>query len=287
MNKHKEPLVTVIIPSYNHEKYIADCLKSVIRQTYRNIQIIVIDDGSKDKSPEIITELAKNHHFQYEIQQNKGVSKTLNMAISKYAEGKYIISLASDDYLPVDSIALRVEFMEAHQDFEMAYGRTIWVDDSSKIVKKNDCTLFRSGYIFDDLFLGKYWIPTPTNIIRKEAFKIVGLYDENLVLEDYYMWLKISSKFQIGFIDDYLTYYRVHDSNFHKNLELLLDQQAIIYREYRNHKLYKKALNNWNYRCFISLSTRNKKRALKHMIKAINHGYKRGYIRNSLKLLIK
>src|ERR1700749_4411087 len=96
--QNENPLVTVVIACYNHEKYIRQSIESVINQTYKNISFYVIDDGSKDKSFEIIEELSKKYGFVAIRQENKGLCATINYSIKEYARGKYISFLASDDY---------------------------------------------------------------------------------------------------------------------------------------------------------------------------------------------
>ena len=105
------PLVSVIIPCYNHQNYVEKSLKSVFDQTYKNIEIIVIDDGSKDNSVNILKELQKNNHFILECQENMGVCKTLNKAISM-SKGKYIAILASDDYWDLPKIEKQVKVLK-------------------------------------------------------------------------------------------------------------------------------------------------------------------------------
>lgn len=92
-----QPLVTVIIPSYNHERYISQSIESVVFQSYKNIEIIVIDDGSKDQSVTLINGLADKYGFIVIARENRGVAKTLNEGIG-LARGKYMSFLASDDY---------------------------------------------------------------------------------------------------------------------------------------------------------------------------------------------
>src|SRR5690606_27530759 len=113
------PLVSVIIPCFNHEKYIKECLLSVINQSYKNVQLIVIDDGSTDRSVEIIKELKQQNDFIFEEQLNSGISKTLNKAITKYAEGEYIAILASDDYWHSDKLSKQVSFIEQNPEYAM------------------------------------------------------------------------------------------------------------------------------------------------------------------------
>ena len=105
------PLVSVIVPCYNHEKYVEETIESIVNQTYENIELIVIDDGSKDASPQIIEELSKKYNFKFIHRSNKGLSATLNEGI-RLSQGKYISVCASDDKLKLDKIEKQVKFME-------------------------------------------------------------------------------------------------------------------------------------------------------------------------------
>ena len=103
-------LVTVLIPSYNHQKYIKDAILSVINQTYKNIELIVIDDGSSDDSPQIIRSLGKKYNFKYIIRENRGICATLNEALNM-AKGVYFCGLGSDDMFFPEKIEKQVNFM--------------------------------------------------------------------------------------------------------------------------------------------------------------------------------
>lgn len=105
----QNPLVSVIIPVYNVERFLPQCLDSVVHQTYKNIEIILINDGSPDGSDAICKEYKLNYsHIQYYIRKNSGLSATRNYGL-KYAKGDYVFFLDSDDYLELDCIADMVD----------------------------------------------------------------------------------------------------------------------------------------------------------------------------------
>ena len=112
----EQPKVSVIIPVYNSEKYIARCLDSVIEQTYKNIEIIIINDGSKDKSKEILDEYEKKYPniIRHIEQENKGVAKTRNYGI-KIANGNYITFIDNDDYIDKDYIETFVNVLKENE----------------------------------------------------------------------------------------------------------------------------------------------------------------------------
>ena len=106
-------LITVIIPYYKHEKYIEDCILSVINQTYKNVELIVIDDGSPDNGYLKITSMSKRYGFRFIKKENEGVTKTLNFGLS-LSNGKFFCALASDDIWLPSKLEKQVKFMAKH-----------------------------------------------------------------------------------------------------------------------------------------------------------------------------
>ena len=104
------PLVTVIIACYNHEKYIEQSISSVLEQTYGNVELLVIDDGSTDDSVAVIKRLLTAHDFNFIEQANQGLSKTLNEAIRR-AQGSLIAPFGSDDVMLPDRLRQQVEYL--------------------------------------------------------------------------------------------------------------------------------------------------------------------------------
>lgn len=130
------PKVTVIIPVYNSEKYIGRCLDSVLNQTYKDFEILIVNDGSKDNSQKIID--SYNEKYSHKIisieQENKGVAITRNESIKK-ANGKYIMFIDNDDYLDSDYIETFVKNIEA-DDYDIVLGGYRRPTETGKIIKK-------------------------------------------------------------------------------------------------------------------------------------------------------
>ncbi len=249
-NEMNEPLVSVIVPCYNHEKYVEQTIKSIVNQTYKNIELIVIDDGSKDKSPEILKELSKKYNFYYEYQQNIGLPATLNKMI-KMAKGKYISLIASDDVKTLDKIEVLVkEFEELSDDYAVVCGDAKFIDDNGKEicleVNGQECSSFldsrscmRSDFDYKNNF-GEYvtllqanYIPAMSTLIKKEALYKVGLYEENISIEDWNMWLKLARTYKMKHIDRVVSFYRWHENNSIKTMldKLMFDALKIFERE--------------------------------------------------------
>ena len=130
------PEVTVIVPVYNSEKYIAKCIESILNQTFRNFELLIINDGSKDNSQKIIEEYQKKDPERIVIvnQENKGVSKTRNEAI-KMANGKYLMFIDNDDYIDKDYIETFIKEIKEN-DLDVVLGGYRRPNEDGKIVKE-------------------------------------------------------------------------------------------------------------------------------------------------------
>lgn len=284
------PLVSVIVPSYNHEKYITQCIKSILDQSYRNFELIVIDDGSKDNSSEVLGKLQSEHGFKLVFQENHGISYTLNRGIREFSSGKYITICASDDYWAPDKLERQVAFMESNRFYPMCYGKTYYVNEESVVLKKEPVrdNNYKGGWLFEEIFLFKRDLPV-NYLFRRSIFDEVGYYDENMAAEDYYMDLKISSKYAIGFVDAYLGYYRLTDISF-KNIRFdrISDSHLQAIETFKDHPLYKKAKTLVYLRKFDTLSgfTHLKKNALKNVVKALPLFYHKRFLVSCIKLIL-
>lgn len=285
MKKYK-PLVTFVIPSYNHIKYVEKSIKSVCEQTYENLEVIVIDDGSTDRSHELITKLQQKYGFIYAHRANKGLIKTLNEAL-EIAKGEYFCWGGSDDIFLKDKVEKQVEFFETNPDFVLCYGRMVFIDENGNIIKEAKTKYNKSGYIFDQLMY-RCFITLPTVMVKTDILKEFG-FDSNYFLEDYPLWLKIAKKYKIGFLDEQLTYYRLHGSNVSNNLDKMVIEVNRILDLWQNEHIYQKAISYWYYRWFCDLSKHNNLILTKiYMIKAFPKSfYKPRYIKSVIRYIIK
>lgn len=279
-------LVTVIIPSYNHERYIEKAVMSVLEQTYHKIELIVIDDGSQDKSHSILTDLSNNYGFKYIHRENKGLIKTLNEAL-QYANGDYITMLGSDDFYEKEKISLQMNFLKKNSEYVLCYGNINFIDSSGFVIKQGKTKHFKEGFVFNDL-LYQCFIPLPTVMIKKTVLLEYG-FDERFFLEDYPLWLKISKKYKIGYIKDILTNYRLHDSNVSGNMLKMINEVERILFDWKDDLEYKKAINKWYYRWFCDLSkTEFLTETKEYMMKAMPSSfYKFRFIRSSFRYFFK
>ena len=129
-----QPLVTAVIPVYNHERYVEESLRSMIAQTYENIELIVINDGSKDGSHEKVLGLVgacqqRFRRFEYRNRENRGLTNTLNEAL-EWAQGEYFTALASDDIALPQKVIVLVDALErAGREYAAAFGDALFIDE--------------------------------------------------------------------------------------------------------------------------------------------------------------
>lgn len=268
------PLVSVVIPCYNHENFVQDCIQSVIDQTYQNIELIIIDDGSSDGSVNKIqemTELCQNRftNFEFRHRPNKGLSATLNEAI-EWCQGKYYSVIASDDMMLKDKTKKQVAFLEIDIDCVAVCGGVYIIDENSNEISKR--VLKSKEFKFDQIIMLEHELPAPTQMIRLAVIKKVGGYDTQLNIEDWYMWLLLANEGKIVYIQELFSKYRNHEYNTFKRISIMHDARVSILKNYENHVLYSKAKNRvmWINACEFTKSS--KIVALKKMLSIV---YKR------------
>lgn len=241
-NMQTKPLVSIIMSSYNHEKYVKKAVLSALEQTYENIELIVVDDGSRDNSALILKELSEQYKFYLEIRDNHGLVKTLNYILKNLVNGVYVCVLDSDDYFALEKIEEQVNILLKNPDAGLCYSPLHEIDGNGNLLpSKKNIRNTKSGYLFEEFFMGKIHIPDGGVLIPLEVFKKIGYYDEDIELEDYQLWFKILEKYPAIYLDKKLCYYRTHDSNVSNNELKMLGWERQVIQKWENHPVYKKA----------------------------------------------
>ncbi|WP_281951107.1 glycosyltransferase family 2 protein [Nitrosophilus kaiyonis] len=187
------PKFSVIIPVFNREKFISRAIESVLNQSYKNFELIVVDDGSTDNTSKII----KKYPIKIITQQNRGVSAARNAGI-KASKGEIIAFLDSDDEWKKDKLKIQANFFIKNPSYKIHQTDEIWIKNG-KFLNKKKIHQKKEGYIFyDSLHL---CLISPSAVaIKKELFDEVGLFREDFeVCEDYELWLRVTKKYPIGF----------------------------------------------------------------------------------------
>jgi len=225
------PTVSVIIHTYNNEKFIAETVESVLNQTYKDYEIIVVDDGSEDGTRDALIPYMQKIRYHYK--ENGGIASAKNAGIS-LSETEFVAFLDHDDLWVPDKLQLQMEHFNENPQIGLVYAKYTSFRDGKELRTKPEKGY--SGWIFKEL-LAKSFIQTSTVVVKRECLDAVGPYDETFSLGDEYdMFLRIARKFQCGFVDKGLTRYRVHDTNASNN-DFLFDNE--------NLGVYKKIYNNF------------------------------------------
>jgi len=221
------PLVSVLVPAYNHEAFVQHCLDSILADPYPAKEIVIIDDGSTDRTAERIEAWMALHRdhiaIEYVSRENRGIAATLNELAAR-AHGEFLRIGASDDYLlPGGSEAL-VRYLMSHPSKGAAIGDCVVVDgDGNKILDSGMCDLHGADkrlYRSDDgirrAVISHWAIGGPVTMLRKGALETVARWTEGLRIDDWDLFLRLAARDAIGFIDVKVCAYRLHGANFSK-----------------------------------------------------------------------
>jgi glycosyltransferase involved in cell wall biosynthesis len=242
-------VVSVIIPTYNSDKYIGEALDSVLCQTYADYEIIVIDDGSTDDTKKIIEE-----HYplvRYYFVENRGVSSARNLGIS-LAQGEFIAFLDADDRWLPDKLEKQTALFQSDDNLGMVFTENYFFDEHG--IKKNKLNKRKRlmyGDIVRNIFLNSY-VATPTVMVRKSVFDAVGFFEEGLtVAEDDNMWMRIAMRYGVELLDEPLVLCRVTEGSLsrtnrniflgvRKHIEIIKNKYPDIYKYLGNSAIRRK-----------------------------------------------
>lgn len=253
-----DELVSVIIPAYNHERYIRQAIESVINQTYDLIELLVIDDGSTDKTWDIICSLKpvcekRFYRTFFDQQTNQGTCVTLNRLLAE-ANGIYITSLASDDLMIPDLTEEGITFLQHHPDYQVVHFDATFIDEDSKAVfwdekrrvvhdresakylsmadwlrkSRPDVDFLSSEFgTYESLLKGNY-IPSAPFFCRSLLEK-TGVYAKSAPLEDWYLSMQMAKHTRLKFIDKPLWRYRWHPANTAKQKKRMTEMARLTW----------------------------------------------------------
>lgn len=221
------PKVSVIIPTYNQSRYLCEAIDSVLAQSYKDFELIVVDDGSTDDTQEAVKHYGNK--LQYVYQKNQGCPGAMNTGV-RNSQGEYFAMLGHDDLWLPDFLATQVAVLDGNPELAFVSSGTHVIDDKGKNIglwnvghfrKKSFSNLLKSNFIFH-----------LTTLVRRKHFDEVGQFDENLqTAQDYDLWLRLAKKFKFECTDIPLAKYRLHASNLSKNLDLNLQDHLSILKK--------------------------------------------------------
>ncbi|WP_426409054.1 glycosyltransferase [Bradyrhizobium ganzhouense] len=213
-----------MIPAFNHEKFVGDCLASALADPYPNKELIIIDDGSVDRTPDIIEAWAEMHRsvirVDYLRRPNRGIAATLNELAAR-ANGDFLRLGASDDCFMAGGLQAQVEYLLDHPDKLAVIGDCTVVDatgdrlhDSAMVdLYRVDKAAYASDSGIRRQIISRWAISGPSTMIRREALSEAGEWSEDLRIDDWSFFLRLAALDRLGFIDAKVGAYRIHDDN--------------------------------------------------------------------------
>lgn len=220
------PLVSVIIPTYNSAAYLREAIDSVFNQTFTDYELIIVDDGSKDNSPEIAREYGDR--IICVRQANAGVSAARNAGLRR-ARGRYVAFLDADDIWLPDKLSVQVAHLQANPSVKISGSSFHLIDGTGALLRTVRITPPGREDLLRELLLHGYYTLPSAMVVEREAMERVGGFDETIHgVEDRDLWLRMVKAYDYRYITEPLIRYRLHAGNETKNLAKML----------RNHRLF-------------------------------------------------
>jgi len=238
-------LVTIYVTNFNYANYIEQSIESVLAQTYKNFELIIIDDGSTDNSREIINRYIEKTNVRVIFQENKGLIASNNIAV-RAAQGKYVMRLDADDYLDENALLVLVNAIEKSNDIALIFPDYYYVDAEGQVTGQERRHDFQANVtLLDQPAHGA------CTLIRRDCLLEVGGYSPEFTCQDGWdLWLKLTENYSVENVNLPLFYYRKHDTNLTNDTDRLLETRAEIY------KSHAKRTNRPNLKVIAILPTR-------------------------------
>ncbi len=242
------PIVSVVIPCYNAEKFIGETIRSVLDQSLRDLEVIVVDDGSTDNSETMIQGIS-DPRINYIKTSNHGVSKARNTGLA-VAKGKYVSWLDADDLFETSNLQKKVHFLEDNPDLAWVHSQEIVFE--SKTGRKLSTSTGKAGKVLELLLLlEETVIHSPSSVVmRRQVAEEIGGFNEQLsICADWEYWVRISQQFELGFLQEPLVRYRIHEHQMHMNIDAMktemLPAVASLHKQgyYDNEALHAKSVS--------------------------------------------
>lgn len=270
------PLFSIVVTCYNYGQYLQQSLQSVLDQTCSDYEVIVIDDGSTDNTPDVMEQYAADSRFKYIRQANAGQPKAKNRGITE-SRGEFIAFLDADDiWLPTKlekQLALFADPLVG-----VVYSRRKWINQDGVEISGNE-RILRRGDILDHIFIDNF-ICFSSSVIRHSCLEEVGYFDENLPMGiDYDLWIRLAARYRFEYVDEPLVKYRTGHANLSKNTMKRYDcAQKIMNKALGDHQVRNKFswyvprlawADTWsNMACYLATGG-NKNEALRYFAKAL------------------
>lgn len=235
-NISENPLVSVIIPAYNAENHIGSTLKSLQCQSYENLEIIVVDDGSRDQTALIVkSRIKKDRRIRYFWQPNQGVASARNLAI-QHSKGDFVAPVDADDICLPQKIEKLLKYLKGSgRKVGLVYSWYAIIDQQGNLTGSYQMPQIE-GDVFTELLFSNFIGNGSACMIRKHCFDTVGLYNTSFFkhnaqgCEDYDLYLRIAEKFEFKVVKAFLTGYRVADNTMTADLRAMEKSRLLVFK---------------------------------------------------------
>lgn len=233
------PLVSIIAPCYNAEKYLEAAIESIFAQDYANFEVIIVDDGSSDNSIAMLQALQGKYSFQLYTQANQGVSAALNHGL-RHAKGTYVSTPDLDDIMLPSSVRIRAEYLDQHPEVGCVGALISYMDCDGNHIKSQSRDYIERQH-FDEIVRGAVVVGAPTALYRMQALREADGYDPTIKVQDFQITLRIAHKgYRIDVLPVVVTRYRRHANNLSRKYRVLLDADLRALEPYRDHPEYQR-----------------------------------------------
>lgn len=231
MSDSTKPLLSVVITTYNYAEYLPTAVESVLNQTYKNLEVIIVNDGSTDNTDEVIAPYLKDERIKYIKQKNAGQASAKNCGI-KNSKGEYIAFLDADDYWRNDKLERQIKLFDRDTEVGVVYSDIAFINQDGIVNNKMHTPPLHSGYVLQELFIDNF-VGFSTSVAKKGCFNKVGLFDEGLAMAiDWDLWLRIACYYKFACINEPLLFYRYGHANMSQNSEKRIQCSDFVMRRF-------------------------------------------------------
>lgn len=272
------PTVTVIIPTFNRSELVKQAINSVLAQTHKDFELLVIDDGSTDNTRQVVSAISDSR-IKYTYKDNGGVSSARNLGL-KNASGEFVAFLDHDDYYPENFLEALIKKLEENPDYGMAYGPITLVTQEEKQIPLYKADSCKSGWVTEDMFK-KGFVWTSSAVFRKSVWDGIW-YDENLKksTEDFDAYLRLSTRCRFLYVPQITTYHRGLPDSLSNTKGITCSKPLVLERFYFNlggnkyiskKVAYKKISHSWRKVARLYYKAGYRQAAITTYIKAIKY----------------
>jgi glycosyltransferase involved in cell wall biosynthesis len=226
-----KPRVSITMPVLNGERYLDEAIESIAAQTYQNFELIVVDDGSTDRTPEHIARFSERINLKcIRHPERQGIARSVNDGIRE-SLGGYIAFLDHDDAWFPEFLETQVQYLDQHPDVGMVHSDFQTTDRDGNVLEESVARCRKrtrpSGYVFPQLFMDSFIVANSV-LIRKQCIERFGGFDEALRFGDYLLWMQIARHYKIDYVGKVLTQYRQHPAQSTVNVSVIRPDEESV-----------------------------------------------------------